>query len=57
MVIGLIMSRVQFIQVIIQLRAQFGINLHECIFQNPSKFNEPAGRVKSEVFETLTSAN
>ena len=38
--------REQLVQVIpVRLRLQFEINLHECVFQKPSKFNDPAGEV------------
>ena len=37
-----------FVEIIIWLRVQIGINLHEWVFQKVSKFNEPAGGVKFE---------
>ena len=46
-----------FVEVIIRLRVQFGIKLHERVFQKVSKFNEPGWRVKLEFFEKLTRAN
>ena len=39
------------VELIIRLWVQSGINLHEWVFQKVSKFNEPAGRVKFELFE------
>ena len=50
-------TRSVFVEVIIRLWVQFRINLHEWVFQKVSKFYEPAGRVKFELFEKLTSAN
>ena len=46
---------VYLVEVTIHLRAQFEINFHELVFQKVSKFYEPAGRVKFELFEKLTS--
>ena len=45
------------VEVIIRLQVQFGMNLHEQVFQKVSKFYELAGRVKFEPYEKLTSAN
>ena len=47
----------KFLEVIIRLQVQFGIYLHEWVFQKVSKFYEAAGRVKFELSEKLASAN
>ena len=46
---------VQFVQVVIRLRVQFGNNLHKWVFQKVSKLHEPVGRMQFELFEKHTT--